>query len=98
VQNTNSSSPRPKQKHSGAGLSRSILVIAGRSLLWTGGRIQAVGATLIFKAEAGERIRMRPVLAFAAAVAVVVGLVLIANASVQFGSEPSPSIQRATAW
>ncbi|MET3790680.1 hypothetical protein [Aquamicrobium terrae] len=41
---------------------------------------------------------MRPVLAFAAAVAVVVGLVLIANASVQFGSEPSPSIQRATAW
>jgi uncharacterized protein (DUF2062 family) len=98
VQNTNFTSRRNETKRSRPSFGRSIQIGTGRTLLSLGSHIQAAGAALIFKAEAGEPTRIRPVLAFAAAVAVIVAMVLVANASVEFGNASRPTIQRATAW
>lgn len=59
MRNTNSKSSAPKRKPFAASLRELMLTTAGRCLLRIGGRIQAVGAGLIFRAEEGRLPRMR---------------------------------------
>jgi bacteriorhodopsin len=51
VRNTNSSSNSRSPQPSGVGLLRSIPLLLGRSLVWTGGQMQVLGADLIAQAR-----------------------------------------------
>lgn len=69
MRNTNSKSSAPKRKPFAASLKELMLTTAGRCLLRIGGRVQAVGAALIFRAEDGRVPRLRVyILAFAVAI------------------------------
>jgi len=93
----NSSSNGRGPQNSGLGLIASIQILLGRILVWTGGRTQEIGATLIETAHEGRASRF---IAYALAGAVVALYLVIcaldANAGLTINRLNAP--MRATAY